>query len=170
MNQQTDHPAEQPADQPKPDHRAKVVFLIIALVIGGGIYMFAQRKPPELPEGWTEDLPAALTQATLENRRLMIVFMASPPSHTGRRMFDTTLAKRENKKALERGRFIPVRQLIKSASSQVARKYKVSHFPTTLILSPSGVERNRREDFIGEVPFRDGFLNMRIVEPPPDSQ
>ncbi len=166
MNQQTDHPAGEQVTKTKPDHRAKVVFLIIALVIGGGI-LLVQRKPPKLPAGWSEDLPAALKQARLENRRLMIVFMASPPSHIGRKMFDTTLSKRENKKALEDGRFIPVRQLIKSTESETAKEYKVTRFPTTLILGPGGNELNRRERFIGEVPFRDGFLNMRKLELPP---
>ncbi len=167
MNQQTEHSADEQAKKTKPDHKAKVIFLMIALVIGGGILLI-QRRPPELPEGWSEDLPAALKQARLENRRLVIVFIAKPPSDTCRKLFDTTLAKPKNREAITDGRFIPVRQRIKPTKpSDVAKKYKVTHFPTTLILSPGGKELNRREDFIGELPFRDGFLNMRKLEPPP---
>ncbi len=166
MNQQTDQPADEQAKKTKSDHKAKVVFLLIALVIGGGILLI-QRRPPRLPKGWSEDLPVALEQARLENRRIVVVFMADPPSHIGRRMFSTTLAKSQNRKAITDGRFIPVRQLVKSAKSEIAKKYKVTHFPTTLILSPGGNELNRREKFIGEVPFRDRFLNMRILESAP---
>jgi hypothetical protein len=46
--------------------------------------------------------------------------------------------------------------------SETTAKYRITKLPTLLLLSPSGQELNRHDGpgHVGEVPFRQEFLNV----------
>jgi len=145
------------------DRRAKLAFLAVAVVAAVCIYLL-QREGPEL-KGWATDLDEALKQAKAENRRVLVFFTASPKSATARRLIRTTLAK--NAQMIARERVVKVNvSLDRELNSDLAVRYKISSLPTFVLLSPEGKELNRREGFVGEVPFHKGFLDCSQVNKP----
>jgi hypothetical protein len=142
------------------DRRIRLAFLALTVVLVTLIY-FRQRAGLSLP-GWGNDLSAALTQAAAENRPVLAFFVSSPPSHTSRELTKTTIPK--NDEAIEKGRFIKVMVKVKNlAHSEWAVRYKIASLPTMLVIGSDGVEKNRREGFIGELEFRKGFLDCTEV-------
>jgi len=114
----------------------------------------------ELPD-WPGDLSAALTKAKQEDRKVLVFFANNPPSTNARRMSTMTLSK--NSKHIERGKFITV--LIQTGKADdPAKQYSISDFPTFLLLDAQGKELNRRVGFVGEVAFRNGFLDCSEVQ------
>ncbi len=149
---------------PAKDHRVKVGFLIVLLIAVVAVLIIQRRGPQQ--KGWSEDLPAALERARKMNRPLLVFFTSSPMGATTRRMFATTLAQPANKKAIASGRFIRVKVSVDSLKSERAKKYRLKSLPTMLVLDSQGYENNRREGFVGEVPFRRGFLDRKDVQKP----
>ena len=47
-----------------------------------------------------------------------------------------------------------------------ATTYRLRRLPTLMVLDAGGREKNRREGPVGEVDFRDGFLDLRAVRRP----
>jgi len=157
MNQ----PNSEPTDK---DRKGRLVFLGIIIVVAFGVYFFQQFKEPSLPN-WTKGIESGLKQAKQENKLLLVFFMSKPPSAVGQGMIQTTLSIQQNKKAIDEGNFVRTKQSI-SPDSQIAKQYKITEFPTMLILNSNGNELNRREGFIGEVAFRSEFLSLEIVHKP----
>jgi len=123
-----------------------------------------QRSGPRLP-GWGEDLDAALARAARENRRVLAFFMSEPPSATARWLADNTL--RMNRKAIAESRVVPVKVVLEtSLDSETAKRYEIRELPTLMVLSPSGKELNRRTGRVGEVEFRQGFLDLAVIKGP----
>ncbi len=160
-------PMSEPSDSHPPsakrrtDRRIKLGFLAVALVAAGVVFYLQLRPPKGI---WSQGLPQGLQKARAENRRLLVLFTSSPPGETARRMEQTTLRKAHNRKAIRDGKFVCVRVTLDTAlRSETARRYRIRKLPTMLILSPEGGELNRREGMIGEVPFRQGFLDCADV-------
>ena len=146
-----------------PERWVKLGFLAAAIILAVVVYS----RGGTILAGWREQLPSALEQARREGRKLLVVFMSDPPSQTLRRLAATTLAKQHNADAIREGKFIRVKvKLDSSLKSETAGRHKIRSLPTTLILDANGVELNRREGMIGEVPFRDGFLDCGDVVKP----
>ena len=166
----TNDPADQPAAQPaatppaKSDRKAKLVFGLILLVAVVCVYSL-QRTDPKMP-GWGEHLSVALDQSAEENRRVLIFFANSPMGVTERKNIKRICGKSGNRKAIIDGNFIPVKVSLESLSSEIADRYKVGKLPTLMIISPAGKELNRHEGEIGEVAFRNGFLDLSKIETP----
>jgi len=162
MNQEKNTETRPSAGRPRRDRWVKVGFLAVAAAVVALVW-WQQRKGPDWP-GWEEDLDAALARAAAQNRRVLVFFMSSPPDDDTRRMEQTTLKKRENRQAIDNGRFIRVRLVLDtSLKGETASRYKVTTLPTLMILDARGTELNRRERFVGEIDFRKGFLDCTEV-------
>ncbi len=164
MDEQEGNTNQTPREKPRKDRWIRLGFLAVVVVAVGAIYL-VQRRGPAL-KGWNPGLNAALEQAGRENRRLLVFFMYSPPSEAARRMAATTLAQAQNRQAIEKGRFVRVKVPVSSLQSELARQYKLKSLPTMMVLDSDGIERNRREGFIGEVAFRRGFLDLSQIQKP----
>lgn len=166
MNDQDDTPQTSQARSGR-DRRVKILFGVVLLIAVGIVYYIQRRPPGELIKGWPEGLGAAMARAKQEERQVLVFFTGESPSQTTRDLLKTTLRQPANKDAITKGRFIRVRVALKSSlRSDIAKKYKIKKLPTMVLLGPDGVERNRRTGFIGEVPFRDGFLTCKVVRKP----
>jgi len=152
------------APKSKSDRWVKISFLAVILIVGLVVWNW-QRKPPELP-GWGKDLPAALEQARAESR-LLLVFFTNQTFGEAERFNVKTMSQPANRKAIDEQNFIRVAfPLDTDLESKYAREYNVRVLPTLMILSPEGKELNRREGKVGEVPFRDGFLDLSDIRKP----
>jgi len=160
MDQQDNHNQAVEA-KPRKD-RGKLIFLAVIAVAVILVYM-SQQSGAELPD-WPDDLPTALAKAGQEDRKVLVFFAGSPPSANARRMSTTTLGK--NSKHIKRGKFITVLIQIKK-TDDLAKRYSVSKFPTFLLLDAEGKVLNRRAGFVGEVAFRNGFLDCSDVKTKP---
>ena len=148
------------------DRRVKLAFLAVTIAIAVIVY-FYHRQGKALLKSWPTDLAAALQRAKTQDQGLLVLFMASPPGQMTTRLARTTLRKPHNVKAITDGRFVRVKvALPTSLDSETARRYCIRELPTMLVLDPNGAELNRREGMIGEVPFRNGFLDCtQVVRP-----
>ena len=89
-------------------------------------------------------------------------FVSSPPSETAKTIQRRRIPKRDNQKALKEGNFITVVVSLEDGlNSELAKKYEIKELPTLMVLKPDGTERNRHEGMIGEVNFRQDFLNYK---------
>jgi len=159
MNQQDD-PNRQAAQKRRGD-RGKMIFLVIIVVAVAVIY-WSQQSDVGLPK-WPGDVDKALAEGKAENRRILLFFAGKPPSETARRMSRKTL--KHNRARLRKDKIICVLVRAKR-DGDLAKKYKVSEFPTFILLDNLGKELNRRVGFIGEVAFRDSFLDCTKVQKP----
>jgi len=167
MTERTGSPGKQ-AGRPTADRRVRLGFLAVLIALGAGVYFLLQRGKTVL-KSWPADLDTVLSQARAEDRKVVAIFLSSPPSEMTRRMAATTLRKPHNQRAIAEGRFLRVKvTLPTSLKSALARRYKIRKLPTTLVLDPGGRELNRREGMIGEVPFREEFLSCTNVVKPPE--
>jgi hypothetical protein len=146
------------------DRWVKIGFLIVAVVIGTVIYLYLQNDT--ILKGWPEDLSAALADAKQTNRRVLVFFIGNPPNTEAIWMAGNTLAKPQNQRAIQEGRFARVKVVVDSLDSNLARRYKLTRLPTMMILAPDGKELNRREGKVGEVDFLHGFLDLTEIELP----
>ncbi len=146
------------------DLYVKLAFLAVALV--GAWFIYTQVQTGDVLKGWPEGVEKALARAKETDRRVLVLFTDDPPGATARRLSRTTLAKPHNVQAIREGKFVRARQSIDSLDSPLARRFAIDKLPTMLILAPDGKEINRREGMIGEVPFREGFLDgSEVVKP-----
>ena len=154
--------------QPNPSARGKDrwvkrIFLLATVAAVVAVYLL-QRSGPGMPD-WPGDLPAVLVRAKAESRPVLVFFHSSPPSATAQRLATTTILK--NAAAIRKGRFLTARVAVSGLGSDLARQYRLTELPTLILLDPSGKETNRRTGFVGEVPFRNGFLDNKDVQAPP---
>ena len=159
MDQQDNH--NQAVEAKCRKDRGKLIFLVVIAVAVILVYM-SQQSGAELPD-WPGDLSAALTKAKQEDRKVLVFFADSPPSTNDRRMSTMTLY--NNRKHIERGKFIRVLVQVKKTDDP-AKQYGISDFPTFLLLDAQGKELNRRVGFVGELAFRNGFLDCSEVKKP----
>lgn len=132
--------------------------LLLAIVFAMVAVYFYQRRGLDI-RGWGEDLNAALVQAKAENRPLVVLFANKSQTPTARAL-KKHINRPGNRKALKQGNYITVIVPLDNAlDSELARKYKIKSLPTLLLLRPDGTEHNRTVGNIGEVSFRQNFLN-----------
>jgi len=155
------------ADKPRKkfpvDKWIKIGFVVVLIAIAA--FVLTLQWGGVKIKGWDDDFEAALKQSKAENRNLLIFFTSSRPSHTARRLSQTTLAKPNGKKAIKDGNFICV-IVGTSLKSETARRYRINKLPTMVILTPRGTELNRREGFIGQTDFHTGFLDCTKIHEP----
>ena len=144
------------------DRWGKIAFAVVGLIVIVLLY-WKQTSVPEL-KGWGKDLQAALRTARTDGRRVVVLFSRSTPSHTTRRLTQTTLVSEHNRIAIRDRKLLPVQVAVDGESADLAREYRIKVFPTVLLLGPSGWEYNRREGFIGDLDFRKGFLKCEVVQ------
>ena len=161
---------EQPAGSPAPPRqttgptrRGRMVFLLAAVILVVAVW-WIQRRRPALA-GWGTDLASALQQARTDRRSVLVLFQASPPSQVARDLARTTLAKSRNRRAAE-GFIRVVVAVDVGLTDPTATTYRLRRLPTLMVLDAGGREKNRREGPVGEVDFRDGFLDLRAVRRP----
>ena len=140
--------------------KGKLIFLGVIAVAVILVYL-TQRSGAELPK-WPGDLPAALAKAKQEDRKVLVFFAGDPPSEIARKMSTMTLAK--NSKAIVEGKFITVLVQAEKTDEQLKR-YNIKKLPTFLLLDSEGEVLNRRVGFVGQVPFRIGFLDCSDLKP-----
>ena len=149
----------------KSDRWVKIGFVVVAAVVA--FIVWRTVRQPKLP-GWIP-LDEAVEKARKENRPIVVLFMNHPISD-GDRWNIEIIAKSANRKAIEEGNFIRAKaQLSTALDSETARRHRIKVLPTVLVLEPEGEElkeRNRREGRLGEVDFRQGFLDLARVQKP----
>jgi hypothetical protein len=164
MDEQGIPPAPGPRKSKGADRWVKLGFLVVAA--GIVVFIWWSLRNPSMP-GWDDDLDAALVQARDENRKVVVFFMSKPPGTIDRWNWDNILIKEGNQKALADGKFLRVKMQVSSdLQSEPAKRHKLKKLPTLILLGPDGKELNRREGKLGELDFRDGFLNCARVLPP----
>lgn len=154
-----------PAAKPPARRKDKWVKWVFGLAVLGAIIAvwIIQRSGPVAFQNWRDNLPAAIDEASRDDRKVLVLFGSSPPGQDERKLGDA-IAKKQNAEAITQGGFIAVRVV----DGELARKWKVQRMPTMLILQTKGnevVELNRREGYIGEVAFRDEFLSLKVIQP-----
>lgn len=157
-------PPERQAETSRKDRVVKWVFLGVVLIAVIAIY-FNQRTGPDFD--WPANLRDALAEAERTDRRVVAFFMNQPPGALARWNIQNTLRKSSNRQALDESDAIRVQVRLDSLEAPLAREYRIEDLPTMLLLSPEGEELNRRTGKIGEVDFRDGFLNLAKIQEPP---
>jgi len=158
------------ADKRKTDRRAKALFLAGILVVMGVVYFVTKPGKTLLGRRWGQDLAQAVRQAAAERRRVVALFTADPMSAEAQRLITNTINKYPNPKNLEEGRFVCVHVGVSSDPKDPTRQqYKILTLPTVLLLDPNGVEINRREGMVGQIPFSQGFLDGSEVHRPKGS-
>lgn len=148
---------------PPPKSTKRTLFLVAVLLAIVAIW-YIQRRGPELPD-WGSDLGNALQVAQSANRKVVLFLMSSPPGEIDRWLVKATLAQPGNQQALNKANVVKVK-LETSLNSDLAKKYRVTELPTMLLLDPAGKELNRRAGKIGEVDFRNGFLDCSKIATP----
>lgn len=144
----------------KREKRTKTILILLILAAMVGIY-FYQRRELKI-EGWGKDLDAALAQAKTENRPVVVLFVNKSQTPTARDL-QKRIRQPGNRKAIQRGNYITVIvSLDNKLDSELAKKYKIKSLPILLLLKPDGTEHNRAPSNIGEVPFRQNFLNYKV--------
>lgn len=135
------------------EHRAKLAFLAVVVIIGVAIY-WSQLKGPQL-EGWEEDLPAALAKARAEGRPLVLFFLASERNYDTTKMIKDCLPNPLVTEPLVAGKYIPVAVTVdRQLQSPRAKEYEVETLPTLVILSSSGKVLERKGGFTGPAELR----------------
>lgn len=144
------------------DRRGKLIFLAL-LVLGAGWVIYNQFTRTQLKD-WQRDLPAALEQAAKENRQVVVVVYDSLTDEDFKRV-EYILTKEANRKAMDAMQAIRVITRLRR-DDPLAKKYGVTEYPTTLLLSPRGERITIWVGLIGEVEFRYEFLKGRPQQLP----
>ena len=162
MSQQSDTEPARPK-KTKSDWRIKLAFLLVAAAII--IYFWHSSRTLPLDD-WDDDLAAAMQRASVENRPVVVFFMSKPPGYNARHVM-SIIKRPENRNALDDGNFVRVKcQVSTRLDSELARRYKLKQLPTLVLLDPGGKEANRRQGTVGELDFRNGFLDRTRIETP----
>jgi len=142
------------ASKTKSDRYVKLGFLVVTLGIVGWLIVnpYISRSLP----GWDEDLQAALETAKAENRKIVLLAYDTPQNHNYGKL-RKIVEKPDNREALERANVLRV-HLRMDADDLTARKYKITQFPTTLLIGPDDKVITCWVGYIGEAAFRTHFL------------
>jgi len=142
------------------DRRAKMVFLVVALVIAGVVYFLFQSGDVIL-RSWPADFNAALADANQTGREVLAVFVSNPPNDDSVFVATKTLVKPKNKRAIEAGKFARVKVVVNDLNGPLAKKYKLTKLPTIMVLDSKGQEIARAEGRVGEVPFLEFIQSIK---------
>ena len=153
MSTETPQTPQTPAKSAR-DRYVKLGFLVVALLIVGGLIILPHLTKPL--RGWDDDLDAALEQAAAEDRKIVAVLYDTPQNQNYDRLRGI-LQKGGNIEALEAADVIRVHARVDKDDALV-RRFKVTTFPTTLLIGPDGKVITRWTGYIGEVAFRQNFL------------
>jgi hypothetical protein len=155
MTETAETPRSPSPPRPPRDRLIKWAFVGLIVLAVVAVVLMQQKKTLGI-KGWSNDLSQTLATARTDNRRVVAFFVRQPSSHTAK-----TIARHAiqpaNVEAIDKGRFLPV-VVTTEPGSEPATTYGIEAFPTLLVLSPQGEEMLRREGLIGEVPFRQEFL------------
>ena len=140
------------------DRWVKLGFLVVALAIVG--YLVIKQRSFPAPAGWGDNLAEALTTAKSENRHVVALFVAHPMGELAKTVITQVINKGDNRNAVRAGNFVPV--IVRGPDQQMRDDYKLTEFPTLMILDPNGREVKRREgsDTRPEVAFRSELLDL----------
>jgi hypothetical protein len=149
------------SDETKKDKKVKRLLLLAILIACAAVYMW-QRRGLSI-NGWGSDLNAALVTAKAEDQRVVVFFVASPPSRVAQRIASAVISMPDNVSALSKSGFVPVVvEVDRNTKDELSTKYNLSSkgLPTLMILNAEGEEITRREGTAGtnEVGFRADFL------------
>ena len=160
MSEENNAPAA--PENSKREKRTKAILILLIIAAMVGIYFYQRRGL--VIEGWGKDFDAALAQAKTENHPLVILFVNKSQTPSARDL-QRRIDRPGNRSALQQGNYITVIvPLDNKLDSEIAKKYKIKSLPTLLLLRPDGTEHNRATGNIGEVPFRQVFLNYNKTE------
>jgi hypothetical protein len=158
-----DSAPETPKTSKTRDRLVKLAFVAVA----AAIFLILRCEGGEVrwPNNWQNtDFRATMQRARRENRRVVVICTYPTPGADARRMAQKPLTDATNLKTLEQGRYLTVRVPLEGEMETFFREtYDVTKTPTTLILGPTGWEYNRREGYIGQLPFSQEFLSGREV-------
>jgi hypothetical protein len=153
-------PPASPAKPGRDKVKAGFIVVVLGLIV---LVWYLQRQSPQNLD-WDQDLPKAMQQAKVEDRRLLVLVTTATPGEEDQ-FNNNTIGK--NKKVLAEGRFILVKVVVPlSLDAPFAKEHQIAKVPTMLLLDSKGNELNRRAGRIGEVEFRKGFLDCQTVVKP----
>jgi len=163
-----DAPPQTESPRPGGSRNVKLAFLAVAVLGFATVYFYLQKADP-LPVGDWIELPdpaeAVKLAAVNGHRRIVILFAGSPRSQECERLVTITL--KVNKNNIQAAGVLPVYiKVARRLNSDMAKRYKLKRLPTTLLLDATGKELNRRQGYIGQGDFDEGFLNLGRIEKP----
>ena len=167
MNEPDAPPQTEPT-RPSGSRYVKLAFLTVAVLGFATIYFYLQKTDP-LPVGNWIELPdpaeAVKLAAVKGRRRIVILFAGSPRSQECERLVNITL--KVNKNNIQAAGVLAVYIKVgRRLNSDMAKRYKLKRLPTTLLLDATGKELNRRQGYIGQGDFEQGFLDLGRIENP----
>jgi hypothetical protein len=142
------------------DRRAKMAFLVVAILVAGVVYFLFQ-SGEEILKNWPADFNATLADANQTGRNVLVVFLSNPPNDDSVFVATTTLTKPKNRQAIEAGKFARVKTVVNDLNGPLAGKYKLTKLPTLMVLDSKGKEVARAEGRVGEVPFLEFIQSIK---------
>ncbi len=119
---------------------------------------------------WTSNYDAALKQAKLENKRVLIDFTGSDWCYWCKKMEADVLSKDEFKKYADEQLILVILDFpqnkaqsseLKNQNKKLSKAFDVDGFPTFVVLSPDGKEADRRSGYVRGGP--QGFIQFLKV-------
>jgi hypothetical protein len=153
MNAEASDPAAAPPTT-KTDRYVKLGFLIVTVGIVGWLIVQPHISFPM--RGWDTDLQAALTQAAAESRSVVAMVYDSPQNLAYSKLREV-VSKAGNREAMQKANVICVHVRLDS-DDPLAKQFEIKEFPTTLLIGSDGKAISRWTGYIGEVAFRQEFL------------
>jgi hypothetical protein len=139
--------SEQTASKSDKDRLAKWVFLGLAVVAATLVWL-VQRNPSIL-KGWETNLPQALADGRAQHRPVLIFFHDIPMNQASAWIAGKHLCTSQSMAAYEKYNYVKVRVGTETSSS-VAREWKLTGFPTLVVVDASGKEVMRYQ---GSIPL-----------------
>ena len=143
------------------DRWVKLGFVAVIMIVVAVVYL-VQQKAPEL-EGWSSDLPGALSAARERKTRVLLVFTNNPPSQEDRNFIEKCLTWSTTRKVLAHLGYERAHLTIADHPS-AAQRYQVSNAPTVLLLDPSGAVLKQRSGYMSDLTFCNEFLDVSVAE------
>ena len=153
-------PAAPSHSKSKADRLIKLAFLLVVLVVAGWL-VIRQYIGADL-EGWSHDLPAALKEVK-QGHCIVAVVYDSRKNSDFLKMRKITLSKRKNIAAMDEIKAIMVSTQL-SKDDLLAVKYKITRYPTTLLIGSDGKLITSWTGYVPEVEFRTMFLKGKPQE------
>lgn len=152
--------AEPPSAEPcqgksRSDRYVKMAFVLVGVIIVGAL-LVRQHIGVGL-KGWPEDLDGVLKRAAQENRSVVVFLYESRKDSIYKKMRDITLSKKGNFDAMKDLDLLWVASR-SNEDDPFAAKYKVTEFPTTLLIGGDGAAITSWRGYIGETDYRQRFL------------
>ncbi len=143
------------------DRWVKLGFVAVIMIVVAVVYL-VQRKAPEL-EGWSSDLPGALSAAKERKTQVLLVFTNNPPSQEDRNFIEKCLAWSTTRKVLKHLGYEQVHLTIADHPS-AAQRYQVSNVPAVLLLDSAGTILKQRNGYMSDLTFCNEFLGVSVAE------